>query len=94
MKAEGEDQNELHQTVFYLSRVCRPFPADALLKAVQAILEPTLASPRSEAEIVQLLAVTKPQAKAWLSRLVEEGVLETLKKPVRYRVANSSQRLL
>ncbi len=94
MKAEGEDQKELRQTLFISHAFADRSPADALLKAVQAILEPKLASPRSEAEIVQLLAVTKPQAKAWLSRLVEEGVLETLKKPVRYRVANSSQRLL
>ena len=94
MNAEGEDKKELRRTVFISHAFADHSPADALLKAVQAILEPRLASPRSEAEIVQLLAVTKPQAKAWLSRLVEEGVLETLKKPVRYRIANSSQRLL
>ena len=73
MKAEDEDQKELRRTVFISHAFADHSPADALLKAVQAILEPRLASPRSEAEIVQLLAVTKPQAKAWLSRLSRRG---------------------
>jgi DNA processing protein len=69
-------------------------PADELLNAVREILGSRLVLPRSEAEVIELLAITKPQAKVWLSRLVEEGVLEKLKKPVRYRAANASARLL
>ena len=42
-----------------------------------------------------LLAVTKPQAKAWLARLVETSVLEKVakSKPVRYRTTKAEERL-
>jgi predicted Rossmann fold nucleotide-binding protein DprA/Smf involved in DNA uptake len=94
MKLEGEHQKEPSRALFISHQFADPSPADELLKVVRAILEPRLVYPHSEAEIVQLLGVTKTQAKAWLSRLVEAGFLEPLKKPVRYRVANSSERLL
>jgi len=46
--------------------------------------------------VATLLAVTKPQAKAWLARLVEETVLAkvTKPKPVRYRTVSKVERLL
>ena len=46
--------------------------------------------------MANLLAVTKPQAKAWLAHLVKEVVLEKVakSKPVSYRTANKVGRLL
>jgi DNA processing protein len=71
-----------------------PSPADQLLNAVRQLLESHLLHDRTEDEVSHDLAITKPQAKAWLARLVDEGVLEKLKKPLRYRAARASGRLL
>ncbi len=73
-----------------------PSPASELLKMVREILRHELAECHTDEEVATLLAVTKPQAKAWLARLVEEAVLEkvTNPKPVRYRTANRGERLL
>jgi len=62
---------------------------------VREILRRELAEARTEEEVATLLVVTKPQAKAWLARLVEEAVLEkvTKPKPVRYRTGNKVERL-
>lgn len=40
--------------------------------------------PMKDVEVAAALNVSNTQAKAWLQRLVEEGVLEKEKKPVRY----------
>lgn len=69
-------------------------PADELLRSVRGILSRELAEPCGEADIAKLLAITKPQAKAWLAKLVKEGVLEKAAKPVRYRTAVTADRLL
>ena len=71
-------------------------PEAELFEAVRAILERELGTPCTEEEIANLLAVTKPQAKSWLARLVETAVLEkvTKPKPVRYRAAKATERLL
>ena len=68
-------------------------PGAELLERVRAILEWELASPRSVAEVAELLAVTRPQAKAWLGRLVETASLEKVPKsrPARYQ---TTRRLL
>ena len=71
-----------------------PSPAAELLQAARQILSRELSEPHSEAEVAELLAISKPQAKAWLTKLVEEGVLETIPKPTRYRIATSVGRLL
>jgi len=70
-------------------------PAEELFKAVRDILRRALVAGQTEAEIVSLLGVTKPQAKAWLAKLIKEGTVEKVKntKPVRYR-ASTSGRLL
>jgi DNA processing protein len=65
-------------------------PADALFDAVQNILGRELSKPRSEAEVAELLAVSKAQAKAWLNELAKRGVIEKLTKPVRYRVITTA----
>jgi DNA processing protein len=68
-------------------------PGAELLEWVRATLERELVSPRSEAEVAELLAVTRPQAKAWLGRLVEMASLEKVPKsrPARYQ---TTRRLL
>ena len=74
----------------------KPSPEVELLNTVREILRRELVAARTEDEVAGLLVVTKPQAKAWLVRLVEEAVLEkiTQPKPVRYRTANQIDRLL
>ncbi len=74
----------------------KPSPEMELLNTVREILRRELVEARTEEEVAGLLAVTKPQAKAWLVRLVEEAVLEkaTKPKPVRFRTANKVERLL
>lgn len=43
-----------------------------------------LAEPRKAAEVAQALGVTQRQAEIWLTRLVDEGLLEKTTKPARY----------
>jgi DNA processing protein len=67
-------------------------PADALFAAVREVLQRLLKVPMKEAEVAAALEVSNAQAKAWLRRLVEEGSLANLDKPVRY-VARSQESL-
>jgi predicted Rossmann fold nucleotide-binding protein DprA/Smf involved in DNA uptake len=71
-------------------------PAAELLCAVREILRRELVEARTEEEVASLLALTKPQAKAWLARLAEEEVIEkiTKPKPVRFRTVKKADRLL
>lgn len=71
-------------------------PERVLLDAVREILRNELAQARTEEEVATLLAVTKPQAKAWLIRLVEDEVIEKVKesKPTRFRTVTRADRLL
>ncbi len=52
-----------------------------------------ITTPKTDTEVATDLHVTKGQAKAWLQRLVDEGVLEKLSKPVRYRSVSSQASL-
>ena len=58
-------------------------PAEELFAKVRALLE-KMDTPKTDAEIAAELNVSKSQAKEWLQRLVKEGVLEKVSKPVRY----------
>jgi predicted Rossmann fold nucleotide-binding protein DprA/Smf involved in DNA uptake len=71
-------------------------PAEELFKTVREILRRELLSGQTEVEIVSLLGVTKSQAKEWLARLLKDGMIEKVKKtkPVQYRAATTSERLL
>ena len=69
-------------------------PAQALFNLVREILVRELAEPKSEAEVANLLTISKPQAKAWLTKLVADEELEKIAKPLRYRVAKTPARLL
>ncbi|MGA3170781.1 MAG: DNA-processing protein DprA [Chthoniobacteraceae bacterium] len=71
-------------------------PEVELLCAVREILRRELVEARTEEEVASLLALTKPQAKAWLDRLAKEEVIErvTKPKPVRFRTIKKTDRLL
>ena len=66
-------------------------PADALFAAVRDVLLQLLKTAmKKDADVAVALQVSTPQAKAWLQRLVDEGVLEKQKKPAGYIVKQSS----
>jgi predicted Rossmann fold nucleotide-binding protein DprA/Smf involved in DNA uptake len=64
-------------------------PADALFKVVRTLMHELLRTPKKDSEVAAALNVSASQAKAWLERLVNEGVLEKQKKPAGYVVKQS-----
>lgn len=69
-------------------------PAQILFNAVAEILKRELAAAKTDTEVAELLDVSKSQAKAWLTKLVEDGQLEKTSKPIRYRTTGIAGRLL
>lgn len=67
-------------------------PAELLYSAIQEAIENLLSEPMKDAEVAAALDVSSQQAKAWLQRLVVEGKVEKLNRPVRY-VAKSQKSL-
>jgi len=65
-------------------------PAELLFAAVRDSILLLLNKPMKDAEVAAALDVTNAQAKTWLQRLVDEGVLDKHQKPVRYIVKPSS----
>ncbi|MXY10513.1 MAG: DNA-processing protein DprA, partial [Acidimicrobiaceae bacterium] len=65
-------------------------PAEKLLARVKELLSWYLDEPRSEADVTQAFGVQKIQVSGWLERLVTEGAIERLSKPVRYRAAGAA----
>ena len=65
-------------------------PADTLFAAVRDVIHLLLKAPMKDAEVAAALDVSNVQAKAWLQRLVDEGVIEKQKKPAGYIVKQSS----
>ena len=61
-------------------------PAEVLFAAVRIAIQQLLSTPMKDAEVAAALDVSNAQAKAWLQRLVDEGVLEKQKKPTGYIV--------
>lgn len=61
-------------------------PAEVLFAAVRTAIQQLLGTPMTDAEVAAALEVSSAQAKAWLQRLVGEGVLEKRKKPAVYVV--------
>jgi predicted Rossmann fold nucleotide-binding protein DprA/Smf involved in DNA uptake len=80
------------RTIMMQNSIIAPSPAEALFEKVRELLC-KFDTPRTDAEVAGMLRVSKSQAKEWLERLVEEGTLEKLKKPTRYRVILPSDRL-
>ena len=64
-------------------------PAETLFNGVRHAVLILLQAPMKNAEIAATLGVSKAQAKAWLQRLIEEGVLEKSKKPAGFVVKES-----
>lgn len=64
-------------------------PAETLFAAVRVVLQGLLKIPMKDTEVAAALDVSNAQAKAWLQRLVDEGVLEKQKKPAGYSVKQS-----
>jgi DNA processing protein len=62
--------------------------AERLFATVRGLLQEELTMAKTEADIIEILGVTKPQWKAWLKRLLADGAVEKVKKskPVKYRV--------
>lgn len=63
--------------------------ADLLFATVRELIKNLLRSPTKDAEVAVALDVSTGQAKVWLQRLVEEGVIEKQKKPMGYVVKES-----
>jgi hypothetical protein len=63
--------------------------ADTLFATVREVIQQLLKVPMKDAEVAAVLDVSNAQAKAWLQRLVDKGVIEKLKKPARYIVKQS-----
>jgi predicted Rossmann fold nucleotide-binding protein DprA/Smf involved in DNA uptake len=61
-----------------------PTPAEDLFAKVRELLQ-GMETPKTDAEVAEELAVSKSQARAWLQRLVAEGSVEKLSRPIRYR---------
>ncbi len=65
-------------------------PSDTLFAAVRETVQLLLRAPMKEAEVATALDVSSAQAKAWLRRLIDEGVIEKQKKPAAYIVKRYS----
>ena len=63
----------------------QPPPADELFDVVRKLARRMLVSAKREDKIAAELGVSTMQARAWMLRLVEEGSVEKLTRPVRYR---------
>jgi predicted Rossmann fold nucleotide-binding protein DprA/Smf involved in DNA uptake len=61
-------------------------PAEVLFAAVRVAVLQLLSTPMKDAEVATALDVSTAQAKTWLQRLLDEGVLEKQKKPASYVV--------
>lgn len=85
--SKATDQSLVH------SPIGMGLPKEDLLQSVRKILCRVLLEPQNELKVAELLGITKPQAKIWLTQFVEEGLLEKLLKPVRYSVAKKDDRL-
>lgn len=59
-------------------------PAETLFDAVRESMRRLLETPMRDAEVAAALDVSRAQARAWLQRLVDEGMLEKRKKPAIY----------
>jgi DNA processing protein len=65
-------------------------PADALFASVRQAIQLLLIAPMKDAEVAAGLDVSNAQAKAWLLRLLDEGVIEKQKKPAGYILKRSN----
>lgn len=64
-------------------------PAETLFATVRDLIQTLLKAPMKDAEVAVALGLSSAQAKAWLERLVDEGVIEKQKRPAAYIVKQS-----
>ncbi|KRC20210.1 DNA-processing protein DprA [Acidovorax sp. Root219] len=64
-------------------------PADTLFATVRGVIQLLLVSPKKDTEVAAALDVSTVQAKAWLKRLIDEGMIEKQTKPSGYSVKRS-----
>lgn len=64
-------------------------PADALFAVVRDMIQQLLQTPMKAPELAAALDVSPAQAKVWLQRLLDEGLLEKQKNPLAYIVKQS-----
>ncbi|HWO99221.1 MAG TPA: DNA-processing protein DprA [Methylococcus sp.] len=64
-------------------------PAESLFDTVRASIRQLLVTPMKDNEVAAALGVLPAQAKAWLQRLVDEGMLEKRKRPAVYTLKQS-----
>lgn len=93
--ASEEPPSVIPECVAPMDEVKRPrrpesTPAEVLFAAVRTTILQLLSVPMKDAEIAAALDVSSAQAKAWLQRLVDEGLIEKQKKPVGYIVKQSN----
>ena len=68
----------------------QPAPADVVFAAVRDSARMVLTTPTKDADFAEALGVSSAQAKVWLKRLIEEGVVEKQRKPPAYVVKQSN----
>jgi DNA processing protein len=90
VREEPKQAYEIPQSLLPINDSCPPLsvespltPADELFAKVRELLG-KMKTPKTDAEVAADLHVSKSQAKEWLQRLVKEGLMEELTKPVRY----------
>lgn len=59
-------------------------PAEVLFIAVQQAIQQLLSAPMKDVEIAAALEISDMQAKAWLKRLVDDGMVEKRTRPAAY----------
>ena len=66
-------------------------PAGALFASARELLLRYLDEPRTEADVAEGFDVRRHQARSWLKRLLADGAIERLSKPVRYRATGAAR---
>eukprot|EP00456_Euglypha_rotunda_P029170 TRINITY_DN2289_c0_g1_i4.p1 TRINITY_DN2289_c0_g1~~TRINITY_DN2289_c0_g1_i4.p1 ORF type:complete len:314 (-),score=56.51 TRINITY_DN2289_c0_g1_i4:489-1430(-) len=65
-------------------------PAECVFAAVRESARRVLSTPTKDADFAEALGVSSAQAKVWLKRLLDEGVIEKRRKPPGYIVTQSN----
>ena len=65
-------------------------PADVVFSSVRDAARRVLTSPTKDVDFAEALGVSSAQAKVWLKRLIEEGVIEKHRKPPGYIIKQSN----
>jgi DNA processing protein len=83
---ESEPKHEIKIDPVSIAAQPELSPADTLFSTVRDVIRRLLKAPMKDAEVATALGVSNAQAKAWLQRLIDDGVIEKQKKPAGYIV--------